>query len=115
MKLKLLCAVLCLFGVGLAGCSTLKNKTAEEQQKMLSMWSDFAKQNRLMLIVQASHNGRIGFYEEATVGLDAGSTITATFLYDPDKGLAQNVKTGEIIKVPVVQPVIQPATTEPGP
>lgn len=85
---KVLAVLLLLMLPMLDGCASMKGKTIEEQKATLNMWTEFAKENRLLMIVQASHDGTVKLFEEAAVGVDAGATVTGTFLYDPDKGAA---------------------------
>ncbi len=73
-----LTASLAMMSTGCGG----KNMTADQQvaqQQAMQTFSQFASDNNMDLTLLVSHNGKVGFYQDAAVGIDSGGQLQAVF------------------------------------
>lgn len=67
------------------GCATLTKDQAESQRAIMQNWTDFAKENGVSFVGQASYTGRGGLYQQSLWGIDTGLQAQGTFFFDPSK------------------------------
>lgn len=79
------------------GCKSLTTQSIEDQQKMLRMWTDFARENGIEVMVQLDYRGRGGLYFEQLYGVDLGAGMHGIFMFRPQPNV-------QPLPTPVVPP-----------